>query len=347
MNKKRSLHYLLYGCMAMVLVSCELFENTKQTTDVENRALLPIILNGKWGFININGAISIVPRFDEALAPQKNSNLAAVRIGSLWGFVDAETADLLIEPSYAQVGIFTEEGIASFRNDAGKWGFINQSGTVIIEPTYDFVKNFSDGLAAVRVQSQWGYIDVNGEIVIPLTLNTANNFSEDLASIEDAEGWAIIDKDGSTVIRPRFTVQYLGDFKDGLAPVQTNEGWGYLNAEGALEIPIMFEEAFSFSENRARVMLDNYFGFIDTTGEIVIPTQFEDAYDFNEDFAAVQIGNSWYFIKQSNGSLLLTPSFAEVKSFNNGLSMVSIGNENDRRIGYINKEGEYVWFPAN
>lgn len=338
---------ILLAFLVFSLFSCDIFETADKSTPSDSQYIRPILLNGKWGFISSNGTIRIVPRFDEALPPTEGSTLAAVRIGTLWGFVDSRTNDLVIEPTFSQVGVFTESGLAAFRNEQGKWGFINEAGAVAIEPTYDFVRRFSGGLAAVRIESLWGYINANAELVIPISLNSAANFSEEYAAVEDNEGWGFINKSGVISVRPRFTVQFLGDYNNGLAPVQTNEGWGYLNKEGALEIPILYEEVSNFSENRARVTINNYVGFIDTDGKILITAQFDDALDFSDGFAAVEIGNSWYFIKQAKGELLLTPSFSEVQPFFNGLAMVAIGNDNNRRIGYINKEGEYVWFPAN
>ncbi|MGL4375735.1 MAG: WG repeat-containing protein, partial [Microcoleaceae cyanobacterium] len=38
----------------------------------------------------------------------------------------------------------------------GKWGFIDKNGKVIVKPKYDEVRNFSEGLAAVKIGNKLG-----------------------------------------------------------------------------------------------------------------------------------------------------------------------------------------------
>ena len=65
-----------------------------------------------------------------------------------------------------------------------KWGFIDNSGTIKIEPQFDLSNfrfpGFSEGLAAVAVGEKWGYIDKTGAWVIQPQFDYALNFSEGL-----------------------------------------------------------------------------------------------------------------------------------------------------------------------
>ena len=50
-----------------------------------------------------------------------------------------------------------------FRVDKdGKWGFIDETGQIVIEPVYEGVAPFSEGLAAVRLDGKFGYINKAG-----------------------------------------------------------------------------------------------------------------------------------------------------------------------------------------
>jgi hypothetical protein len=49
----------------------------------------------------------------------------------------------------------------------GKWGYIDRSGTVVIEPGFDEAAEFLDGLARVKVGGKPGYIDRTGNFVWP------------------------------------------------------------------------------------------------------------------------------------------------------------------------------------
>ena len=46
-----------------------------------------------------------------------------------------------------------------------RWGFVDKSGKVVINPLYDEVMPFSDGLARVKVGRKTGYIDASGKFV--------------------------------------------------------------------------------------------------------------------------------------------------------------------------------------
>ena len=42
----------------------------------------------------------------------------------------------------------------------GKYGYINKSGKIVVNATYNFAEKFSDGLAAVKVGGKKGFVDV-------------------------------------------------------------------------------------------------------------------------------------------------------------------------------------------
>jgi len=47
----------------------------------------------------------------------------------------------------------------------GKYGFVNQQGNEVIPLIYDYIDNFSEGLAEVRKNSKWGLVDKKGNEV--------------------------------------------------------------------------------------------------------------------------------------------------------------------------------------
>ena len=75
------------------------------------------------------------------------------------------------------------EGLDAHFKD-GKWGYVNETGKMIIAPLYAAAHKFSEGLAAVKNGDKWGYIDNTGKMVIPPQYLMADNFSEGLAAVE-------------------------------------------------------------------------------------------------------------------------------------------------------------------
>ncbi len=61
---------------------------------------------------------------------------------------------------------------------AGKFGYIDGSGKLLISARFDNAECFHEGLALVQVGSRYGFIDKFGELVIPSAFEDASSFSE-------------------------------------------------------------------------------------------------------------------------------------------------------------------------
>jgi hypothetical protein len=60
---------------------------------------------------------------------------------------------------------------------------IDQAGHLVIDFRFSVAGDFSEGLAAVRIDDRWGHIDKRGELVIGVQLDLAESFSEGLAAV--------------------------------------------------------------------------------------------------------------------------------------------------------------------
>ncbi len=137
-----------------------------------------------------------------------------------------------------------------------------------------------------------------------------------------------------------WTKQY--DFVDdcicGLAKVSKNNKFGYVNNKGDLIVPLIYDEAFAFSEGRAPVRVDTKWGYLDSTGKMVIEPMYEEAGSFREGFACVRKNNHFGYI-DTNYHLMIPFEFDMARGFAEGLAPVS----NSKGLwGYINKKGDLV-----
>ena len=116
------------------------------------------------------------------------------------------------------------EGLAAvdlYDDEYPKWGYINTSGRMVIEPTYDYTQGFHEGRAAIKVYLGkpvecrgdtrgtvylWGYIDTSGKMVIPVQYYRADDFSNGLARVQgcdyEDDSYTFIDTQGEIVIPP-------------------------------------------------------------------------------------------------------------------------------------------------
>ena len=159
------------------------------------------------------------------------------------------------------------------------------------------VYNFSEGLALIRQNKKWGYINEKGTIVIQPQFDRACDFSEGLAGIFQDNKWGYIDKNGKIVIRPQF--DNICNFSDGLALIRLKGKWGYINKSGEIMIYSQFEHVFSFSDGMARIFQNQKWGYIGKNGKIAIPPQFDGAYDFCNGFAKIKRNGKTEYIDKS------------------------------------------------
>lgn len=343
--KKLKLLLLFSSFVSLLLLSgCNIIDDLTGKDDNKENTIHPVLLNGKWGYINQTGKMVISPQFDEAR--DASDGYAAVRVGTLWGIVQADPAQVSAIPTFSSLGNF-EDGLAPAQIPGGQYGYVDEAGEFVVQPQFDFASTFSNKFAAVRTDGLWGYVNSSGSIAIEPTYSDAKAFSEGLAAVETFNGWIYIDEQGDTKLSPSFQLTDAGEFEDGLAPVQTVDGWGYINSSGNPVITPEYDDAGKFSQGRAWVNDNGYIGFVNKEGEFSIPAQFNSVKPFSENMAAVQLSSDWFFISRSSGKIVINEPYENAESFINGIARVQEGNGENATFGYINKKGEYVWFPTN
>lgn len=88
------------------------------------------------------------------------------------------------------------------------------------------------------------------------------------------------------------------------------------------------------------------YGFIDRSGELTIPLRYEQAHPFSENRAAVKVSDRWGYIDR-NGQLIVRPTFEAVSDFEKGLGRVVVTKGEDEEYGYVDKSEDGVWYPTN
>jgi len=100
-----------------------------------------------------------------------------------------------------------------------KWGVLTAYGEQLAEVKFDSVGVFHDGLAVVKAAERYGYIDRSGAIVIPIQWMTAYDFSEGLAALRvDKKHFQFINTAGTVVIKSK-KYDSVGRFRNGVCRV--------------------------------------------------------------------------------------------------------------------------------
>jgi hypothetical protein len=218
-------------------------------------------------------------------------------------------------------------------DDKRKYGFMDNRGTVVISPVYDFADFFSEGLALIEIDELYGFVDRDGKIIIEPMFKFADSFSEGLAFVNYQDECCWIDLSGEVVIHtglPFLENSYGYPYKNGVTVLMVDDGevrtnFYAINSSGE----ILFEEEDEIDYTSITEGIYPYTdletglrGYKDIFGNILIEPRFEGAGPFSEGMAYVRVGEYYGYINRQ-GNMVIPPNYINPKSFSEGVVSVA------------------------
>ena len=179
--------------------------------------------------------------------------------------------------------------------------------------SYTIVSGQDDSLSPVKVDAKYGYADQTGKIIIPPTYLVALPFNTGgIAAVVDDSGWVYINSSGLKLLRPFIVDNGPDYFVDGLARFVKDNKIGFCDQKGRVIISAQFSFVQPFSEGVAgfctecrQIKEGEYhrfsggkWGFIDRKGNVIIKAIYEQVKPFNNGVAEVKDKHIWYFINR-------------------------------------------------
>ncbi len=220
--------------------------------------------------------------------------------------------------------------------------------TVVIEPLYESIGDFVDGLAFAQRGDKFGYINKENNTIIPFIYEKAQNFSNGLAGAMIGGKWGFIDKNGETIIEPRF--EDIHKFVNGYAFVKINDKFGCIDRFGRFVTePIYDAIGWGFSEGLLSVKLNRKWGYSDEKGILVVPAIYDSIKSifkqpglFSEGLACVECGDRFGYIDKNNNMVIVFTEYDErygcrMTDFKEGIATVDYGGYNQHYIDVTGK----------
>lgn len=229
--------------------------------------------------------------------------------------------------------LFDKTLLPCILNDA--YGFMNDTGAVVIDAKYQFSSFFQEGLAIVAQGGKYGFVNKRGELQIPCQFDAASDFVNGLAIVELNERYGMIDRNGRYV----FDCIYdeLGLLSEGLSYAMVADMYGYYNIKGEMIIPHLFEDAYDFKNGEAKVIQEGKEGVINLKGEFVLPAVHETILKY-QDTMFVFSDDGLYGIMNDKSQIFVEPMYNSINPVNNGLSVAALGD----RMVYLDSVGDIV-----
>ncbi len=334
------------------------------TPSAEAVALFPILRDGKWGYIDRTGQVVIPPRFERA--GPFSEGLAAYEDGAEFGYVDARGKKVLL-PAHLPAGVIHRPfsaGLAAVRVGA-LHGYMDRSGKLALPARYTTASDFTQGYAMACDDAGCGYLDPAGRGAVGYGFMGSAPVSEGVACINLAMGMGhqrveLRRLDGTTIPGEW---EGCGKMSEGLVAVRYRGSWGYVDGRGQVAIQRRFEKAGDFVGGLAPVTMgEGRCGYIEKSGRLAIPARYAACQPFSDGLARVDLardpadGEQVAFIDR-DGKVVVegaqaSPPFDSAEPFENGLAAVGVGGPphmagSGTLLGYVNREGRYVWKPVN
>lgn len=239
--------------------------------------LLMVLQDGKCGFIDSNGKVVLLPRYQRAVPEgikagqwYNESTYEGFNLDGLYCGLAVVTNDAgesgYINASGETVVPFRFERAYGFSNnrawvkEGGKWGMIDTKGKYVLPPVYSapaflsakellVLDGFSEGLIPATRDSLYEYVDSNGTVVIPARFTRAEPFYDGMAAVYEQGAYGFISRKGQYIIRPAYPwIEGAGiagthPFVSGCAIAQKHDGrWVIIDKKGKKLLPIEFDK---------------------------------------------------------------------------------------------------------
>lgn len=217
---------------------------------------------------------------------------ALVRVNNKRYYIDESGKSLFLNLDIYAGSSFTN-GIALVWKKKKLCGYIDESGVYIIEPVFDHLGNFSEGLCLATIDGKKGYINIEGNFQIEPKYFGGYAFYNGVTCVQYQKSeyknpyypfWQIIDSNDNIIKRLDERIVVLSDFVEGYAIIGYSENeleelkYGFLDVKGEFLVSPVFSNVSAFYSGFAKVSYNGKEGFIDKSGRL---TYIEDIMNQN------------------------------------------------------------------
>ena len=242
-----------------------------------------------------------------------------------------------VHPSFDQVSSL-KEGMAAVMIGS-KWGFIDSTGKISIPYLYDYCNGFSEDIAVVQKNYRWYFIKKNGEIINKSGYFSKTNsqpyshFIEGQNILQASNGkYYGINKQGKAITDSLYDDMWRSS--QGFRPVCIKKKWGIIDNNNKIRVPLIYDEIrFGSDTNTIIASQNGKYGVINLNGEIKINFQFLGLHDAGfKDYLVYYVrpdtGRYYYtfykgLVSKHTGKVVVSAKYEELNSAFDGSKILA------------------------
>ncbi len=269
-----------------------------------SEGLAAVLVDGHFGYINLNGEMVLEPRFD--LAGAFEHGLAEVLMGEHTGVINRK-GEVVVAPKFARSIPFTED-VVLVRE--GEWADSRAPAKAVLDKNEFWLSPGQMGLYRTAGQGKEGWI-TKPEYRFKFFAHAGEGYGLIWArdSNERRTLFGLMRADGSWQVEPAYKV------------VERLQGGRAIVKQG----PWLSKESYRAAGTKLH-LIDGYAGAVDTNGVLVIPTKHEKLSSFSHRGYSIARHGELYALLDLSGRLLGGKYFDEVEGWAFGPPRGRIGS---------------------
>lgn len=277
----------------------------------------------------------------------------------------------VIEPKFDWIHYFDSvNGVLGMVEINGKFGLIGKNGSYILEPKYEEIRAFDDGMTQVKVDGKYGLMNADGRMVTGIEFEELGAFVRGVSLVKKDGKWGILKIDGSYKVEPKYDQIFImeneiqviengvkkvldgsGDAKfdsdyeymypytsiDGASKVKKNGKEVIIDKNGKPVFNVDYDQIWEFEDGAARITLNDKVGFLKRDGKYLVPPIYDSAYkETNETYYLTKDKDLWGIVF-ADGTTIKPMSEAPIQ-FNGDIGVIRVGGKST----YIDKKGKQL-----
>lgn len=228
-----------------------------------------------------------------------------------------------------------------------KLGVIDEKGNLLIEPQFDEIGDFFDGLAPASINGKCGIINKKGDFVLKPKYQKINYLDNGLYSAKLNGKFGMINRKGDFIVEPKYDnlFKQSSSFKPNteknlnLYRIKLKNKVGLINEKGKIIVEPKFDLIYPFQANIAKFELNKKMGLIDKTGKVLVDAKYDDitySKDKNDKLAIIEL-NGKFGVNNITGKVIVEPKYDYIV-----LSKYNIVCIIKEKSGFTDKNGKEV-----